>query len=294
MYAAPIAGQESGHESSCCGWFLLDSKDLIASAIGKAQTDLEDALVELAKMPAFDAGSVAVAAHKLNNYLSVSSGILELALLRLGDQADPKVRSGLEGAQHVTQLMARIVAELVRGQAASETAFRFVQFDLPTLVQAACSYYERVAERKSIEVIAVPSRGVPPVWSDRAPVAAVLDNLLSNAVKYSPPDTKITVEVRGAEGWAVCSVKDQGPGLSREDQAKLFQRGTKLAPTPTGGETSTGYGLAVAKDLLDALGGTIWCASDLGQGCRFSFRLPAYQGQAGETHAEQTGRMKRS
>ena len=260
---------------------MLESKDLIASAIAKAQTDLEDALTELAKLPAFDAGTVAVAAHKLNNYLSVSAGIVELALLRLGEGADPQVRSGLEGAQHVTQLMARIVAELVRGQATTENAFRFVKFDLPTLVQSACSYYQRVAERKGIRVLADPTGNVPPVWSDRAPVAAVLDNLLSNAVKYSPPGKEIRVEVRGEDGWAVCSVKDEGPGLSPADQAKLFQRGTRLAPTPTGGESSTGYGLAVAKDLLAGLGGTIWCESELGHGCRFSFRLPAYRGAEG-------------
>jgi signal transduction histidine kinase len=265
---------------------LLDSKDLIASAIAKAQTDLEDALSELAKMPAFDAGSVAVAAHKLNNYLSVSAGILELALLRLGDHADPKVRNGLEGAQHVTQLMARIVAELVRGQATPETAYRFMKFDLLTLVQSACSYYQRVADRKDIRVITGPSVDVPPVWSDRAPVAAVLDNLLSNAVKYSPPGTEIRIDVRGEEGWAVCSVKDEGPGLSLEDQAKLFQRGTRLAPTPTGGESSMGYGLAVAKGLLDGLGGTIWCESELGRGCYFSFRLPTYPEQANGTEPE--------
>ena len=48
-------------------------------------------------------------------------------------------------------------------------------------------------------------------------------------------------------------------GLSRDDQAKLFQRGAKLTPRPTGGENSTGYGLAVAKELVEKLGGTIWC-----------------------------------
>lgn len=262
---------------------MLDSKDLIASAIAKAQTELEDALTELAKMPAFDAGSVSLAAHKLNNYLSVSSGILELTRLRLGARADPKVQGGLEGAQHVTQLMARVVAELVRGQAAAESDFRFVKFELPALVQAACSYYRRVADRKDIRVIAGPAVDVPPVWSDRAPVAAVLDNLLSNAVKFSPPGTEVRVDVRGEPGWAVCSVTDRGPGLSVEDQAKLFQRGTRLAPQPTGGETSMGYGLAVAKDLVEALGGTIWCESELGRGCRFFFRLPAYRGQD-DTH----------
>jgi two-component system sensor histidine kinase/response regulator len=83
--------------------------------------------------------------------------------------------------------------------------------------------------------------------------------------------------VRGEQGGAVCSVQDEGPGLSQEDQARLFQRGVRLTPRPTGGEASTGYGLAVAKELIERLGGTIWCQSELGQGACFSFRLPASQ-----------------
>jgi signal transduction histidine kinase len=83
--------------------------------------------------------------------------------------------------------------------------------------------------------------------------------------------------MRGDAGWGVCEVRDNGPGLSPADQARLFQRGVRLTPTPTGGEPSSGYGLAVAKELVEKLGGKIWCESVLGLGCCFSFRLPAYQ-----------------
>jgi len=72
-------------------------------------------------------------------------------------------------------------------------------------------------------------------------------------------------------------VRDEGPGLSREDQGQLFQRGAKLTPRPTAGELSTGYGLAVAKEWIEKLGGTIWCESELGRGACFSFRVPVYR-----------------
>jgi signal transduction histidine kinase len=81
----------------------------------------------------------------------------------------------------------------------------------------------------------------------------------------------------------VCSVQDEGPGLSQGDQAKLFQRGVRLTPRPTGRESSTGFGLAVAKDLIERLGGAIWCQSALGQGSCFSFRIPAYHEQLEST-----------
>jgi signal transduction histidine kinase len=72
-------------------------------------------------------------------------------------------------------------------------------------------------------------------------------------------------------------VRDEGPGLSQEDQARLFQRGIRLTPKPTGGEASTGYGLAVAKELIEKLGGELWCKSELEHGCCFYFRVPVYQ-----------------
>jgi signal transduction histidine kinase len=74
----------------------------------------------------------------------------------------------------------------------------------------------------------------------------------------------------------VCAVQDQGQGLSRDDQSKLFQRGVKLSSVPTGGEPSSGYGLAVAKELTTLMQGEIWCDSELGKGARFLLRLPQY------------------
>jgi signal transduction histidine kinase len=67
--------------------------------------------------------------------------------------------------------------------------------------------------------------------------------------------------------------------LDAAEQARLFQRGVRLSPQPTAGEASHGYGLAVAKELLDLVGGSLWCRSAPGQGACFAFRLPAYQGQ---------------
>jgi len=69
-------------------------------------------------------------------------------------------------------------------------------------------------------------------------------------------------------------VQDEGPGISPEEQGKLFQPGGQLRTTPTGGESSRGYGLAVAKDLADRLGCQLWCESEVGAGAHFSVRVP--------------------
>ena len=173
--------------------------------------------------------------------------------------------------------MTYIVSRLMSTATTQETQLRFTQVELPVLVQRVCHYYQRIADYKHIHILYGSPGEVPRVWTDHVAVTAVLDNLLSNAVKYSPPGTRIWVQVQGDNTSARCSVQDEGPGLSQEEQAQLFQRGVRLSAVSTGGEPSTGYGLAVAKELIEQLGGTIWCISTLGQGACFSFRLPAYQ-----------------
>jgi signal transduction histidine kinase len=78
-------------------------------------------------------------------------------------------------------------------------------------------------------------------------------------------------------------VRDEGPGLTDDDRSKLFQRGVRLSAQPTAGEPSAGYGLAVAKELADKLGGHLWCESAPGRGAVFGLRLPIDEGPAEPT-----------
>lgn len=82
-----------------------------------------------------------------------------------------------------------------------------------------------VIERGALRITCLSRAEQANAWADRVAVAVVVDNLLSNAVKYSPRGKPITVTVRAERGTVVCDVRDEGPGLSVEDQAKLFQRG---------------------------------------------------------------------
>jgi signal transduction histidine kinase len=270
---------------------MVDVKGQVAAAIVKARDHLEQALSELGRLSALDPSAVAFSAHALNNYLAVTGGTVELLLLALAAHPDPQIHTWLEGLQHVTTLMTHTVSRLMSTATTQELHLRFAQVELPILVQRVCRYYQRIADYKHINILYDSPGEVPSVWTDYVAVTAVLDNLLSNAVKYSPPGTRIWVQVQGDNTSASCSVQDEGPGLSQEEQTQLFQRGVRLSAVPTGGEPSTGYGLAVAKELIDQLGGTIWCSSTPGQGACFAFRLPAYQEPAPDPRQSVPGPM---
>ena len=256
---------------------MADRKEHVAASIVQAREHLEHALAELERLPALDPSTVAFAAHALNNYLTVTGGTVELLLEALATYPDRQIHTWLDGLHHATALMTHTVSQLMSTATTQNATLRFEQALLPVMVQRLCHYYEPIAARKDLRLLFSVSDAVPSVWTDRVAAGAILDNLLSNAVKFSPLGKRIWVHVQGDGPSAVCRVQDEGPGLSLEDQARLFQRGVRLSPTPTGGEPSMGYGLAVAKELAEQLGGEVWCVTALQQGACFSLRLPAYQ-----------------
>ena len=71
-----------------------------------------------------------------------------------------------------------------------------------------------------------------------------------------------------------CEIQDEGPGLSAEDQKKLFGKFARLSAKPTGGEHATGLGLSIVKKMVEAMNGQVWCESELGQGARFVVQFP--------------------
>jgi signal transduction histidine kinase len=254
----------------------MDSKERIVTSLQTAQAELENALANLAQLPAFDASHVQFAAHTLSNYLTVIAAGVDLLQLHLNDHPDGQIHRWMESLRQASVLMTDIVLQLMNASAAQRERFLWVKVNLPVLVQLACDYYRQAADRKQIAISVEADVASPFVWADRVAVAAVMDNLLSNAVKYSPPQKRVWVRVTEEPAHLVCTIQDEGPGLSVEDQARLFQRGVRLSAVPTAGEPSTGYGLAVAKELIDKLNGEIWCESQLGQGAAFSLRLPLY------------------
>ena len=132
--------------------------------------------------------------------------------------------------------------------------------------------YRTVAEKKRIEIFLNCPTDVN-VYVDRLFLSRILDNLLSNAIKFSKPDTKVTVSVEDKREEVLLHIKDEGPGISEEDQKKLYQKFQRLTARPTGGESSTGLGLSIVKTLVIKMGGSVQCESKLDEGATFTVSL---------------------
>ncbi|MBI5915957.1 MAG: HAMP domain-containing protein [Bacteroidetes bacterium] len=124
---------------------------------------------------------------------------------------------------------------------------------------------------KEVSVIQHIEPELPLLHLDLHKTTAVLVNFLTNAVRYTPENQAIEINVTRQNGSVQFSVKDSGPGITEEDQHKLFQPYRRAAGDKTKG---TGLGLAISKEFVEAQGGQIWVESKLGEGSTFSFALP--------------------
>lgn len=137
------------------------------------------------------------------------------------------------------------------------------------LIQELISNYTESATNKNIQLIDELNAGEDLLEADKNYLLQVLENLLSNAIKYSPHGRKIWLKTDKNPEKFIFTIKDEGPGISKEEQRRLFQKFAKLKSRPTGNEDSTGLGLSIVKKYVEAMGGEVWCESNEGEGAAF-------------------------
>lgn len=244
-----------------------------AQAFQKMQESLDELIgtnEELAHLNNEKTEFLGIAAHDLRNPLTAVIGFSDLL------ETDELPRVSQTGAiiSQAGRRMLDLVNSLLDANAieAGRYAAHVEPHDLRELVVASVQHHRHNSERKQIAIDF--TDGLPCVVSvDRQAVLQILDNLISNAIKYTPPGTRVSLEVRARGEWAEFSVRDQGAGISQEDQKKLFRRHTKLSTKPTGGEGSVGLGLSIVKRLAETMGGSVSCESEPGNGSTFILRL---------------------
>lgn len=146
--------------------------------------------------------------------------------------------------------------------------------DLPLLLQNCIEDHQLQAREKGIPIQFEPHPELPQISLDPLGIRRVLGNLIGNAIKFSGPGESIHVSLFLESKEVQIDVRDHGPGIAPHEIPQLFQPYSVTSNRPTGGEKSTGLGLAIAKRLVEAHGGQIGVKSELGSGSTFSIRLP--------------------
>ncbi|MDH5521752.1 MAG: ATP-binding protein, partial [Acidimicrobiia bacterium] len=169
---------------------------------------------------------------------------------------------------------------LVEGGERATAAADIVTLNLATVVDGVIERFSSQACRKSVEIRRLSSPDVE-VRADRKMLDACLGNLVDNALKFTYPGTSVSVKWRLVDSDAPndhtveISVLDQGPGLTSEDQRRMFRNARTLSARPTGGEPSTGLGLQIVTGFVHTMGGLLTADSDDEGGAVFTLSLPA-------------------
>jgi signal transduction histidine kinase len=139
---------------------------------------------------------------------------------------------------------------------------------------AVASVGQLFRERGVVLELALPP-SAPPVFADRDRVLQVLLNLLSNAAKFCAPGAGRAVMTLSVAADALrIDVADNGPGISADDQAIIFDKFRQVGDTLTQKPHGSGLGLSICRQIVGHLGGRLWVESRVGQGASFSFTLP--------------------
>jgi signal transduction histidine kinase len=227
---------------------------------------------------------LSMCAHDLLGPLSSVCGLAEFLLDPSIGSLNARQTELVDSMREASQNLLKLVNQLfdVSVVEAGKLRLELAPASLRDFAKRAVFLAAVTAVRKGINIVLQPSTSAEPLLMiDATRVREVVDNLLSNAVKYSPPGSCISVAIEalpaGPESGPPCvrfSVRDQGPGVPVAERDLLFRDFSRLSACPTGGEKSTGLGLAICRKIIDLHGGSIGAVNHPEGGCVFSFILP--------------------
>lgn len=145
---------------------------------------------------------------------------------------------------------------------------------LKSVLDQVLSLHGPEAEKKEI-TIDLACETCPPIVADPAHIKQLWTNLISNAIKYTPDGGRIDVRLFPQDGIIVGEVADTGIGIAEADQPRLFEEFFRTEQAKAFAQHGTGLGLSIVKQIIQEYGGDIQVESELGQGTKFTFRLPA-------------------
>jgi signal transduction histidine kinase/DNA-binding NarL/FixJ family response regulator len=256
---------------------------------------------ELEKLERVKSEFISIVSHELRtpltpikNALSIlSSGRCGL----LGENAVKFIDMAKRNVENLTSIINDILD--INKIEAGKMDFNYKIMNVHSVIENVKSTFECVAKEHEITLHTNETENLPNVYADSQRLGQVLTNLVSNAIKFTPSGKTITIsstlknsndintniyfedDIKTLNGnYVIVSVKDEGIGIKEQDLLKAFDKFTQIENSLSRKVGGTGLGLPIAKQLIKAHKGTIWCESEENKGSSFSFALPVCEEEA--------------
>jgi signal transduction histidine kinase len=217
-----------------------------------------------------------VAAHDLRSPLGTLRGYIHL--LRRGTHGEMPggAQETLERMDRACKTMLRLIEDFLDASVIESGRLELARrsIDLAAYLRERHADNLALAQARDIDLRLDLEPGLPAVAIDPNRISQVINNLIGNALKFSGPQTAVTLGARTSGSTIRISVMDEGPGIPARETGQIFAGFGRTSVRPSGEDKSTGLGLAIAKRLVEAHGGTIDVSSKVGQGTTFVFSLP--------------------
>jgi len=241
---------------------------------------------------------LSMVSHELRTPLTSIMGFIDLALLYRdllprplsleAEQLVDKMETGLKRALGQVEVETRLVEDLLEVSELELHRFELSlhRENLLMIVQETVANQRQAARTRQIELVPPPEEVVP-VLVDAGRIGQALTNYLTNALNYAPIDQVVSVRLGVMGSSARVMVRDQGPGLTPEQQQRVWERFYQVAaPGLHGPDRGLGLGLAIAKTIIEQHHGQVGVESAPGQGSTFWFTLPIEYRPKGEGELE--------
>jgi signal transduction histidine kinase/DNA-binding response OmpR family regulator len=263
--------------------FTRSDRELLSVLCGQAAIALQNAHLfqqiqhaydELRTLDHMKSEFINIAAHELRTPLAILMGHAELLLTDVEDvQTQERLQIIVRNAVRLRNLIDALLdmRHLQRG----ESLLVVQPFDVRDLIEDVLQDFVPTARSKAIEISVVVPPDLPPVESDREKVMYTLTNLVDNAIRFTPSTGKVGIDVVEDEGEIQVSVWDTGVGIASEEVERIFQPFYQIEASLTREHEGLGLGLAIAKGMVERIGGRIWVESKPEKGSRFTFTIPS-------------------
>ncbi len=257
---------------------LKEQNRLIEQKISERTKELQLALQQLREHQILQQRFFNIAVHDLKNPLSTLRIICSELQKIVGDRPEAQqLFTMVEEPLNTMEQLVQDILTITRLQSA-EPGLEIQPINLQELLQAVIYEFRPQAQRKNITLTLQLPEDLPIIEGDYRRLKQVFDNLISNGIKYTPPGGKVLLTASADSANVTITVQDTGLGMTTQDLEKVFGEFQTLSAKPTGGESSTGLGLFIAKKIVALHHGKITAYSEgPGKGSTFTVVLPIRQ-----------------